>query len=119
MARIVKLKDAEDLGLPGRLSRQIFPANDLDAPLTLRYVEIPVQAESETRRTPHFHRATEDCIPVLRGSGEFETDAGVERIGAGDTILVPRGEPHVTHNIGNETLRLLCYFPTGKLASHG
>lgn len=119
MARIVKLDEAEDLGLPGRLSRQIFPASDLEAPLTLRYVEIPARGDGEPRRAPHFHSDTEECIHVLSGSGEFETQSGVEKIGPGDTILVPRGESHVTHNVGDETLRLLCYFPTGKLASHG
>jgi oxalate decarboxylase/phosphoglucose isomerase-like protein (cupin superfamily) len=31
---------------------------------------------------------------------------------AGDTILVPAGELHVTRNTGSSPLRLLCFFPT-------
>jgi oxalate decarboxylase/phosphoglucose isomerase-like protein (cupin superfamily) len=36
---------------------------------------------------------------------------------AGDTLLVPAGELHVTRNSGTEPLTLLCFFPVGDVAS--
>ena len=119
MAKIIRLNEARDLGLPGRVSRQILPTSDSKVPLTLRYVEIPVPAKDAARREPHLHNDCEECIHVLGGTGEFWTEAESQPIGPGDTVLVPIGEPHVTHNTGSEPLRLLCYFPAGSLGSHG
>ena len=119
MARIIKLNEAKDLGLPGRVSRQILPTSDSAAPLTLRYVEIPVPEKDASPREPHLHSDCEECIHVLGGTGEFWTEAGSQPIGPGDTVLVPIGEAHVTHNTGSDTLRLLCYFPAAALGNHG
>ena len=38
-------------------------------------------------------------------TGEYPVEAG-------DTILVPAGELHVTRNTGKTPLRMLCFFPT-------
>jgi oxalate decarboxylase/phosphoglucose isomerase-like protein (cupin superfamily) len=36
---------------------------------------------------------------------------------AGDTILIPAGEAHVTRNAGSEPLVLLCFFPTARVTN--
>jgi quercetin dioxygenase-like cupin family protein len=84
--------------------------------VTLRLVEIAAPRPGEARRGPHMHDF-EECIHVLAGEGEMESDGGTHRVAAGDTILVPAGERHVTRNTGSGPLRLLCFFPAGDVAA--
>ena len=64
---------------------------------------------------------TEIRVPTL---GESVTEATIGRwfkkpgdaVKAGDTLLVPPGEKHVTRNTGKETLVLLCFFPVAEIA---
>ena len=46
-----------------------------------------------------------------------ESDSGDWKLKAGDTILIPAGERHVTRNTGAEPLKLLCFFPIGDVAA--
>lgn len=117
MARVIGLDAARELGLPGRVSREILSAADGAAAVTLRHVEIPPAAEGAARE-PHSHSDTEECIHVLAGRGAFWTEAGEQPVGPGDTIHVPAGEPHYTRNTGAEPLVLLCFFPTARLGKH-
>ena len=119
MARVVKLEDARDLGLPGRVSREILSASEGAAPVTLRYVEIPVPAPDDPPRAPHSHSDTEECIHVLSGQGLFCSDDSETPLESGDTVLVPRKQLHVTLNTGDRPLVLLCFFPVAELDKHG
>lgn len=117
MARVISLDAARELGLPGRISREIVSAAEGSAAVTLRHVEIPPATEGATRE-PHSHSDSEECIYVLSGSGVFWTNGAEQRVGPGDTILVPPGEPHYTRNAGDDPLVLLCFFPTASLDKH-
>ena len=117
MARVIGLDSARELGLPGRVSREIFAGAKDGAALTVRHVEIPVPAPGASRE-PHTHSDCEECIYVLAGDGAFWTEAGEQPVTAGDTIHVPPGEPHYTRNTGAEPLVLLCVFPTASLGAH-
>ena len=121
MARVVKLEDATELGLPGRISREIFSAKESASPITLRHVEIPVATPGEAPRDLHSHSDCEECIHVLSGRGLFCTnESDIETVlQPGDTVLVPRNELHVTRNTGDVPLVLLCFFPLGDLNAHG
>ena len=119
MARVVRLEDAKDLGFPGRISREILSAENGAAPVTLRYVEIPVSTAGEHPRDPHSHSDCEECIFVLSGQGLFCTHESETSLQFGDTVLVPRGELHVTRNTGEAPLVLLCFFPVSDLHAHG
>ncbi len=119
MARVVKLEEARNLGLSGRKSLEIISAEEGAAAVTLRHVEIPVSSPGNEHRGPHSHRDCEECIHVLSGRGLFCTDEGEKALQPGDTVLVPPGEAHVTRNIGETPLVLLCFFPLGDLDSHG
>ena len=46
----------------------------------------------------------------MSGEGCTEADSGRHPLKAGDTILIPPGEKHVTRNTGGEPLVLLCFF---------
>lgn len=117
MARVLTQAQARNLGLPGRKSLEIVSGDSGSSAVTLRLVEIPVAAPGERPRGRHFHTDTEECIYVLSGAGCTESDSGDHVLEAGDTILIPPGEPHVTRNTGSEPLMLLCFFPVATVTN--
>lgn len=116
MARVVTPAEAKSLGLPGRKSLEIVSHEKGSQAVTLRLVEIPPVQPGETPRGPHFHQGFEECIYVLSGRGTTQADSGEYPLEAGDTILIPPGEKHVTRNTGPETLVLLCFFPVNDIS---
>ena len=119
MARIIKSGDPKDLGLKGRVSKEIISGSLGSDSVTLRLVEIPPEVEGGMKRKPHFHSDTEECIYVLSGKGAFCTGSDEQSVKVGDTVLVPKFEPHFTRNTGEEPLVLLCFFPVFQLETHG
>ena len=117
MARVFNESDATQLGLPGRKSLEIVSGAKGSRAVTLRLVEIPVPRPEENLRGPHVHADCEECIFVLSGSGITYAESGEYQLRQHDTILLPAGEKHVTRNTGNETLVLLCFFPSPDIAS--
>lgn len=116
MARVIRQDEAKSLGLPGRKSLEIVSGDKGSRAVTLRLVEIPVARAGETQRAPHRHNDFEECIYVLSGQGTTHADSGEFPLRAGDTILIPPGEMHVTRNTGAEPLMLLCFFPVPDVA---
>ena len=115
MARLIRPDEARDLGLPGRKSLEIVSADKGARAMTLRLVEIPVPGPGDEPRGRHRHDACEECIYVLSGRGTVVADSGDYPVEAGDTILIPPGEGHVTRNTGAAPLKLLCFFPNAKM----
>lgn len=111
MATVVKPGDAKRLHLPGRSALDIMSGARGSQAVSLRLVEVPVPLAGEPLRGPHVHKHFEECMYVLSGEGVTHTDAGSYPLSAGETILVPAGEAHVTRNTGREPLMLLCFFP--------
>ncbi len=116
MARVLTQAQARQLGLAGRKSLEIVSGEKGSQAVTLRLVEIPVPKPGEAPRGPHYHQGFEECIYVLSGQGTTHADSGEYPLRAGDTILIPSGEKHVTRNTGNEPLVLLCFFPVNDIA---
>ncbi len=112
MVKIIHPGDGKDLNLPGRKSLELISKEVGSDAITLRLVEIPVAAPGDSPRKPHRHANFEECMYVLSGEGATRTARGEAQVVAGDTILVPPGELHVTRNTGSTPLRLLCFFPT-------
>jgi mannose-6-phosphate isomerase-like protein (cupin superfamily) len=115
MARIFTQANAKRLGLPGRTALEIVSGEKGARGVTLRLAEIPVPLPGETPRGSHHHSEFEECIYVLSGQGTTFADTGEYPLKAGDTILIPPGEKHVTRNTGNEPLLLLCFFPVADI----
>jgi quercetin dioxygenase-like cupin family protein len=116
MARVCTQADAKRLGLPGRTALELVSGEKGARAITLRLVEIPVPSPGETPRGPHQHSDFEECIYVLSGRGTTHADSGTYELRAGDALLVPPGEKHVTRNTGNEPLLLLCFFPVADIS---
>ena len=71
MARIVRAGEAKDLGLRGRVSKEIISGANGSDSVTLRLVEIPIAAPDDPPRNPHSHSDCEECIHVLSGRACF------------------------------------------------
>ena len=117
MARVLTQGEAKNLGLPGRKSLEIVSGEKGSRAVTLRLVEIAVPQPGDKPRGRHFHSDTEECIYVLSGRGRTESDSGEHALAAGDTLLIPAGETHVTRNTGAEPLVLLCFFPVPRVVN--
>jgi mannose-6-phosphate isomerase-like protein (cupin superfamily) len=115
MARVFTLAEAKQLGLPGRKALEIVSGEKGASGVTLRLAEIPVPRPGEPIRGAHQHSDFEECIYVLSGQGTTFAETGEYPLKAGDTLLVPPGEKHVTRNTGKEPLLLLCFFPVGDI----
>jgi quercetin dioxygenase-like cupin family protein len=116
MAKVLTQAQARSMGLPGRKSLEIVSGEKGSQAVTLRLVEIPVPRPGETLRGPHNHQGFEECIYVMSGEGRTEAESGNHPLKAGDTILIPPGEMHVTRNTGTEPLVLLCFFPVSDIS---
>jgi mannose-6-phosphate isomerase-like protein (cupin superfamily) len=111
MARVFRQSEARRMGLPGRSALDLVSSSTGAASLTLRLVEIPAAEPGSSPRGMHQHEACEECIFVLAGTGRMSASGLEQDVSAGDTILVPPGEPHMTRNTGTTPLLLLCFFP--------
>ena len=115
MARVFTQSEARQLGLPGRKALEIVSGERGSRGVTLRLAEIPVPQAGELARGSHQHNDFEECIFVLSGQGTTYADSGEFALKAGDTLLVPAGEKHVTRNTGTQPLLLLCFFPVADI----
>lgn len=116
MAIVINPAQAKSLGLPGRVSNEIVSgAHGGSKAVTLRLVEIPVPVPGEPQRGHHCHDGHEECMYVLSGQGTTSSGAAQHKLEAGDTILVPAGEMHVTRNTGPVPLVMLCFFPVAEV----
>lgn len=116
MARLLKQADGKRLGLQGRSSLELV-SGEIGSRVTFRIVEIPVPKPGEALRGPHLHHGYEECIYVLKGEGRTLCESGELPLKAGDVVLVPPEEKHVTRNTGSEPLILLCFFPAPDVAT--
>jgi len=117
MARLFKESEAKSMGLPGRKSLEIASGERGTQNVTLRLVEIPVSRAGDKPRGRHRHEGFEECIHVLSGIGLMDAESGEFELKAGDTIVIPPGEMHVTRNTGEVPLKLLCFFPVANVAA--
>ena len=109
MAYVVRPDEGRRLGLPGRQARELVGGGS--GHMTVRLVEIAPDAGDGERRGPHVHFDFPEAIYVLAGTGITECESGPLEVAAGDCIIVPAGELHVTRNTGTGPLQLICFFP--------
>jgi mannose-6-phosphate isomerase-like protein (cupin superfamily) len=116
MARLLKQADAKRLGLPGRTSLEPV-SGEMGSRVSFRIATIAPAQPDDMKRGPHLHRDFEECIYVLSGQGTMHAESGQYPVVAGDILLVPAGEKHMTANTSSEPLVLLCFFPVADVTS--
>lgn len=103
--------DVAPRSLPSRTARELVSAAALGAEsVTLRVVDLE-PAEDTPPRHPHKHETVEEVLFVLEGRGKTWIEGEVFDVTAGDAVLYPRGDRHMTVNAGVDPLRLLAFFP--------
>jgi mannose-6-phosphate isomerase-like protein (cupin superfamily) len=115
MARVFRQAEGKRLGLPGRAALEIVSGAVGAQAVTLRLVEIAPPKSADASRRPHVHHGFEECIYVMSGQGTTVCDSGEYPLAAGDTVLMPADERHVTRNTGTSPLVLLCFFPVADI----
>ncbi len=77
-----------------------------------------VEATDDTKGGPprHLHHEQEEWFYVIESEYTFEIGDERLRLGPGDSVLAPRGVPHVWAHVGEGTGKLLIVFqPAGKM----
>lgn len=115
MAKVFAKGEGSLLVLAGREALEPISGKSGAKSVTMRFVEIPVPKPGELPRGPHVHFDFEECMYVISGRGVTVAESGDYLVKQGDTVLIPAGEKHATHNIGQEPLRLLCFFPVSDI----
>ena len=115
MARVVTLDSARLMQLPGRRAQEIVGAAAGAQNSTIRLVEIDPLPPGAPERGPHVHMGFEESIHVLSGHGVTRTPDAEYRLDPGDTILIPSGQIHATRAVGDEPIRLFCFFPVADI----
>jgi mannose-6-phosphate isomerase-like protein (cupin superfamily) len=118
MVSVYTPPDWSELTLPGRRSWDIVSSRTGSRAVTMRYVEIPPEDTPGQRRTKHKHLGREEVIWVLSGQGVVEGLDSETPVSEGQVIYVPADEPHRTRNAGQDTLRLLCFFPEAEIGRY-
>jgi mannose-6-phosphate isomerase-like protein (cupin superfamily) len=104
----------EPFRLPNRTVREVFSAaNGLASGCAFRTVDVD-PSDPESPRVPHVHDRMEEIIVVAHGQGALWLDGEWMRVSGGDAWIVPAGVPHATVNIGDESLRLYCFFSAAR-----
>ncbi|MGI9569653.1 MAG: cupin domain-containing protein [Desulfobulbia bacterium] len=113
MVKYIHSDEGRLLDLPGRKSLETVSGNICNSNCTVRLVEIPVPNINDKPRTPHCHIDFEECIYVMSGRGMGFVNGEENPVEEGDTVLIEPGEWHYFRNVGNQPLKLLCFFPVG------
>ena len=111
MARLLNQADAKSMGLPGRKSLELVSGENGSRVHAAARRPSRCRKPGEAPRGPHFHEGFEECIYVMSGAGRTDAESGEIPLKAGDTMLIPAGEKHMTRNTGDVPLVLLCFFP--------
>ena len=108
--RKVNRRDILPKKLPSRTYRELVSHKVLKSKgIALRIVELLPLREAGPRH-PHSHRGMEEVICVQRGAGRAWVNGELEKIAAGDTILIPAGTRHMMINTGRKPMILFCAF---------
>jgi quercetin dioxygenase-like cupin family protein len=108
--RKINRNDVAPKKLPGRYFRELVSHRVLKSKgIALRFVELlPVRQAGP--RHPHSHRGMEEVIFVQKGTGKAWVNGEIEKLVAGDALLIPAGARHMMINTGRQPMTLICAF---------
>jgi mannose-6-phosphate isomerase-like protein (cupin superfamily) len=117
MARVLRPRDAEVLRLRGRSASVLLSGDDTGGQMTVRVVEVDPEPRDAEPRPLHVHEGVGEFMWILEGTGLLHCDQGVLPAHQGEVVYIPPGEMHKIMPSGEESLHLLCVFPTGDIAA--
>jgi mannose-6-phosphate isomerase-like protein (cupin superfamily) len=95
----------------------VLTGEDTDEQMTVRVVEVQPEPRDAVARPLHVHEGVGEFIWILAGRGLLHCDQGTLPVGVGEAAYIPPGEMHKIMPLGDESLHLLCVFPTGDIAA--
>jgi quercetin dioxygenase-like cupin family protein len=73
---------------------------------------LEIEENHGTPRSPHIH-PWEHEIFIVEGDGVVWDGDKRSQFSKGDVIYIPPGEPYTFINLGKNTLRFICFIPSG------
>jgi quercetin dioxygenase-like cupin family protein len=110
--RVIDISEVEPTAAPWGTLRILFDREGgvvRDTGVHIHTTEI----KPGVRHRPHTHDHDE-IIFVIEGRGSEHGPSGPIEVGPGQVIYIPAGVEHGTGNVGDETLKLIVIFPTGR-----
>ena len=99
--------EVEAKDLPGRKHKMIIRPDNLGSKtMCFGVADFPPM----THAPGHVHKAEEEILYVLSGSGEMLFDGQPEPLRPGTCILVPQGVTHSINNTGTDVLKVAYVF---------
>jgi quercetin dioxygenase-like cupin family protein len=116
--RKINRREAARKKLPSRFFRELVSHKVLKSKgIALRFVELLPLRQAGPRH-PHSHPGMEEVIFVQKGTGKVWVNGEVEKIVAGDTILIPDGARHMMINTSHKSMILICAFSAADPENH-
>lgn len=114
---IVDETTIEELDLPGRRLRWVVTNENTNAQhCTMCVIKV---APGQAVRPAHSHPNGEEVIYILSSSGRVMIDGIVEPVKAGCAVLFPQGSIHMLQNLGEEEMKVACFFaPPSDLSTY-
>ena len=111
--KIIHESEVEEKRVPGRFIRWIADGKTMQ-PKFLSSCVIRV-LPGETVQPAHSHPEGEELIYIITGRGEAWVDGEIEPMQEGTAVLFEQGKPHMIRNVGDEEMKVICFFspPTG------
>ncbi|MBK4736500.1 cupin domain-containing protein [Noviherbaspirillum pedocola] len=81
------------------------------SPNGLRDLSVWKQSMEAGRATPLHRHASEEVVLCIAGVGELHAAGRIERVHAGQTIVIPAGVDHQLISVGPEPLETIAAFP--------
>jgi len=93
----------EDPNDPGVLKKVIVNHGEVDSASKLMMINLCMVPVGKTHKA-HSHDTMEEIFYFTEGTGEVKIDNEIEKVGAGDRIIVPAKSIHQVKNLGNAEL---------------
>ena len=96
----------EDPRNPGVYKKVLIRRDEADPKSKLMMFQL-CKIPPKTTHVAHTHQTMDEIFYFTEGSGEIEINNEVEKINAGDRIIVPAGQMHQVRNLGKTELKFI------------
>ena len=105
-SKIVKADAERQIPFPLHPISQIVASDDMPSGVSFFRSAIPAGAPGAP---PHVHSDEDEVYFILEGTAHFLIGDRVETAGAGDTVILPRGEYHANWNEGDTAVTSIVF----------
>ena len=96
----------EDLKNPGVYKKILVRHEEADSRSKLMMFQL-CKIPPKTTHVAHSHPTMDEIFYFTNGNGEINVSGEVEKINAGDRVIVPAGQIHQIRNLGKSELKFI------------